>query len=171
VERLKKEMANSKGRHTMNDVYLPQDNHDHMVKKLERGGNVMCIKCHQQGHKSFQCMHVVKEDIKMDGKKINPIIKAFIMYTKSKKNNKCKNNHYILKKVYNYKVLANYLAPIRQRTHGSLWLCHMPCSFFWNLSLFENRKKVLNLHKFIIHTIFEKYDSYTKKFLKTNSIQ
>lgn len=40
--------------------------------------------CHQQCSKSFKCKQVKKES-KIDGKKVNPIIKATILYTNPNK--------------------------------------------------------------------------------------
>ena len=57
VEKLKKDLASIKGK---GHVQPPQDNRDTMVKKLAEGSTVTCFKCHQEGHKSFQCKEVKK---------------------------------------------------------------------------------------------------------------
>jgi hypothetical protein len=42
-------------------VQPPQDSHDPMVKKLEKGAIVTCYKCHGEGHKFYKCLQFVKK--------------------------------------------------------------------------------------------------------------
>jgi hypothetical protein len=69
-----------------------QDNHDPMVKKLEKGATVTCYKCHGEGHKFYKCPQFVKKMDKGAKKKLNPTIKSSLIYTKPNRKNKTKSN-------------------------------------------------------------------------------
>jgi hypothetical protein len=69
-----------------------------MVKKLEKGATVTCYKCHGEGHEFYKCPQFVKKIDKGAKKKLNPIIKSSLIYTKP--NRKKKTNG----KVVAYKV-------------------------------------------------------------------
>ena len=47
-----KDLARLKGKGIESNVQPSQDNHEDMVKKLEKGSTVTCSKCHHKGHKS-----------------------------------------------------------------------------------------------------------------------
>ena len=51
VERLMKDLARLKGKRIESNVQPSQDNHEDIVKKLEKGSTVTCSKCHHKGHK------------------------------------------------------------------------------------------------------------------------
>jgi hypothetical protein len=42
-------------------VQPSQDNHDPMVKNLEKGATVTCYKCHVEGHKFYKCPRFFKK--------------------------------------------------------------------------------------------------------------
>jgi hypothetical protein len=84
-----------------------QDNHDPMVKKLEKGATVTCYKCHGEGHKFYKCPQFVNKMYKGTKKKLNPTIKSSLIYTKPNRKNKTKSNTYIIKKKANGKVVAH----------------------------------------------------------------
>ncbi|CAN6221450.1 unnamed protein product [Urochloa humidicola] len=108
VEMLMRQLAYLKGKsteETKSKVQPPQDNRDHMVNKLEKGATVTCFKCHQEGHKSYQCPQVKK--VHKDEKKKNLTIKSSLIYTKPNRKNKIKSNPYIIKKNINGKVVAH----------------------------------------------------------------
>ena len=44
-----------KGKDIESNIQPSQDNREDMVKKLEKGSNVTCSKCHKEGHKSNKC--------------------------------------------------------------------------------------------------------------------
>jgi ribosomal protein L29 len=49
VERLKRDLIQLKGKC---NTQPSQDNHEYMVKELEKGSTEACMKRHQEGHKS-----------------------------------------------------------------------------------------------------------------------
>ena len=51
IQRLVKDLARLKGKSIESNVQPSQDNHEDMVKKLEKGSTVTCSKCHKEGHK------------------------------------------------------------------------------------------------------------------------
>jgi hypothetical protein len=107
-------------------VQPSQDNHDSMVKKLEKGAIVTCYKCHEEGHKSYKCPQFVKKMDKGE-KKFNPTIKSSLIYTKPNRKKKTKSKTYVIKKKANGKVIAHKVAkmktergwnqPIWERSH------------------------------------------------------
>ncbi|RLM78895.1 putative Ruda gag-pol polyprotein [Panicum miliaceum] len=80
VERLVKDLTRLKGKSI---VQTSQDNREDMVKKLENGAIVTCFKCHQEGHKSYQCTQLKKMVPDEKNKKIFTI-KSSLIYIKSK---------------------------------------------------------------------------------------
>jgi hypothetical protein len=92
-------------------VQPSQDNRDPMVKKLEKGADVICYKCHGEGHKFYKCPQFVKKMDKGAMKKLNPTIKSSLIYTKPSKN-KTKSNTYVIKKKANGKVVAQKVGKI-----------------------------------------------------------
>jgi hypothetical protein len=62
-----------------NKVHPSQDNHDPMVKKLEKGATVTCYKCHEEGHKFYKCPQFVKKMDKGAKKKLRPTIKSSLI--------------------------------------------------------------------------------------------
>ena len=52
VQKLMKDLARLKEKGIENNVQSSQDNHEDMVKKLEKGSTVTCSKCHKRCHKS-----------------------------------------------------------------------------------------------------------------------
>nr|XP_034599216.1 uncharacterized protein DDB_G0286299-like [Setaria viridis] len=87
------------------NVQPSQNNRDHMVKKLEKGATVTCFKCHEEGHKSYQCPQV---------KKMNFTIKSSLIYTKPNHNNKAKSNTYVIKKKTSGKVIAHKVGKMKK---------------------------------------------------------
>jgi hypothetical protein len=79
-------------------VQPSQDNRDPMVKKLEKGATVTCDK----GAK----------------KKLNPIIKSSLIYTKPNHKNKTKSNTYVIKKKANGKVVAHKVGKMKGECRG-----------------------------------------------------
>jgi hypothetical protein len=67
---------------------------------------VTCYKCHGEGHKFYKCPQFVKKMDKGEKKKLKPIIKSFLIYTKPNCKNKTKSNNYVIKKKANGKVVA-----------------------------------------------------------------
>jgi predicted nuclease with TOPRIM domain len=57
-------------------VQPSQDNHDPMVKKLEKGATVTCYKCHGEGHKFYKCPQFLKKMDKDAKKKLKPTTKS-----------------------------------------------------------------------------------------------
>ena len=55
VERLMKNLYRLKGKGIERNVQPSQDNREDMVKKLEKGSTVTCLKCHKECHKSNKC--------------------------------------------------------------------------------------------------------------------
>jgi hypothetical protein len=88
-------------------VQPSQDNHDPMVKKLDKGATVTCCKCHGEGHKFYKCPQFVKKMDKGAKKELNPTIKSSLIYTKTNRKNKTKRNTYVIKKKANGKVVAH----------------------------------------------------------------
>jgi hypothetical protein len=111
-----KALASLKGKTTSMESYVqpPQDNCDHMVKKLEKGETVTCFKCYGEGHKSYQCPQVKRKAMINKNKKVdkeeknkkNTTIKHSLFYTKPNSKNKVKRTSYIIKKKTNGKVVA-----------------------------------------------------------------
>ena len=61
VQRLMKDLARLKGKGIESNVQPSQDNHEDMVKKLEKGSIVTCSKCHHKSHKSNKCSQPKKK--------------------------------------------------------------------------------------------------------------
>jgi hypothetical protein len=93
-----------------------QDNRDPMVKKLEKGAIVTCYKCHGEGHKFYKCPQFVKKMDKGEKKKLNPTIKSSLIYTKPNRNNKTKNNTYVIKKIDNDKVVPHKVGKLKEES-------------------------------------------------------
>jgi hypothetical protein len=85
-----------------------------MVKKLEKGATVTCYKCHGEGHEFYKCPQFVKKIDKGAKKKLNPIIKSSLIYTKPNRKNKTKSNTYIIKKKTNGKVVAYKVGKMKE---------------------------------------------------------
>jgi hypothetical protein len=85
-----------------------------MVKKLEKGATVTCYKCHGEGHKFYKCPQFVKKMDKGEKKKLKPIIKSSLIYTKPNRKNKTKSNTYIIKKKANGKVVAHKVGKMKE---------------------------------------------------------
>jgi hypothetical protein len=88
-------------------VQPSQDNRDPMVKKLEKGATVTSYKFHGEGNKFYKCPQFVKKIDKGAKKKLKPIIKSSLIYTKPNRKNKTKSNTYIMKKKANGKVVVS----------------------------------------------------------------
>jgi hypothetical protein len=88
-------------------VQPSQDNRDPMVKKLEKGANVTCYKCHVEGHKFYKCHQFFKKMDNGEKKKLKPTIKSSLIYTKPNCKNKTKRYTYVIKKKANGKVIAH----------------------------------------------------------------
>jgi hypothetical protein len=95
-------------------VQPSQDNHDPMVKKLEKGATVTCYKCHGEGHKFYKCPQFVKKMDKGEKKKLNPTIKSSLIYTKPNRKNKTKSNTYVIKKKAHGKVVAHKVGKMKE---------------------------------------------------------
>jgi hypothetical protein len=94
-------------------VQPSQDNHDPMVKKLEKGATVTCYKCHGEGHKFYKCPQFVKKMDKGKKKKLKPTIKSSLIYTKPNRKNKAKSNTYVIKKKANGKIVAHKVGKMK----------------------------------------------------------
>jgi hypothetical protein len=95
-------------------VQPSHDNHDPMVKKLEKGAIVTCYKCHGEGHKFHKCPQFVKKMDKGENKKLNPTIKSSLIYTKPNRKNKTKSNTYVIERKANGKVVAHKVGKMKK---------------------------------------------------------
>ena len=102
-------------------VQLPQYNLAFMMKKLAEGSTVTYFKCHQEGHKFFQCKQVKKET-KEKKKMTNFSNKTSSIYTKLNYKNKIKSNHYKLKKKKNSKVITHIVGKKDRRWNQPIWV-------------------------------------------------
>jgi hypothetical protein len=95
-------------------VQPSQGNRDPMVKKLEKGATVTCYKCNGEGHKFYKCPKFVKKMDKGEKKKLKPIIKISLIYTKPNRKNRTKSNTYVIKKKANVKVVAHKVGKMKE---------------------------------------------------------
>jgi hypothetical protein len=135
VEKLRKDLVRLKGKAIEVHVKPPQDNLQESVKKLEKGSNVTCFICHQEGHKSYQCKvdkgkpkNLSKNNKKNGTKKAkeeikkSPQIKASMMYTKPSHKKKQQANPYVLEKKKNGKVVAHKQGGKHHGWNRSIWV-------------------------------------------------
>ena len=101
-----KDLYRLKGKNIESNVQPSQDNHEDMVKKLEKGSTVTCSKCHKEGHKSNKCPQLRKK-LSDEMNKKNLTIKSSLIYTKPNRRNKGKSTSYVIKKKTNGKVVAH----------------------------------------------------------------
>ena len=97
VERLMKNLTRLKGKGIESNVQSSQDNHEDMVKKLEKWSTVTCSKCHQKGHKSNKCPQS-KKNLSDEKNKKKLTIKSSLIYTKPNLRNKSNSTFYVIKK-------------------------------------------------------------------------
>jgi hypothetical protein len=95
---------------------------------VERRSTVTCFKCHQEGHKSYQCPQL-KKMVKDEKNKKNFTIKSSLIYTKPIRRNKNKSTSYVIKKKSNGKVVAHKV--------GKDWS--------WNRSIWVPKEVITNL--------------------------
>jgi hypothetical protein len=112
-------------------VQPSQDNHDPMVKKLEKGATLTFYKCHGEGHKFYKCPQFFKKMDKGEKKKLNPTIKSSLIYAKPNHKNKTKSNTYIIKKKANGKVVAHTVGKMKERG--------------WNQSIWVPKEVIINM--------------------------
>jgi cobalamin biosynthesis Co2+ chelatase CbiK len=118
VERLMKDLARLKGKSI---VQPSQDNREDMVKKVEKGATVTCFKCHQEGHKSYQCTQP-KKMVPNEKNKKSFIIKSSLIYTKPNRKIKSKSTSYAIKKKGNGKVVAHKVGKKDWSWNCSIWV-------------------------------------------------
>ena len=92
-----------KGKDIESNVQLSQDNHEDIVKKLEKGSTMTCSKCHKEGHKSNKCPQPRKK-LPDEKNKKKLTIKSSLIYTKPNRRNKSNSISYVIKKKTNGKV-------------------------------------------------------------------
>jgi hypothetical protein len=92
-----------------------QDNHDPMVKKLDKGATVTCYKYHGEGHKFYKCPQFVKKMDKGAKKKLYHTTKSSLIYNKPNRKNMTKSNIYVIKKKANGKVVAHKVGKMEER--------------------------------------------------------
>jgi hypothetical protein len=102
-------------------VQPSQDNHENMVKKLEKGATVTCFKCHQEGHKSYKYPQP-KKMVPDEKNKKSFTIKSSLIYTKPNQRNKSKSTSYVIKKKSNGKVVAHKVGKKDRRLNRSIWV-------------------------------------------------
>jgi hypothetical protein len=90
-----------------------------MVKKLENGATVTCFKCHQEGHKSYECPQPKKMVLDEKNKK-SFTIKSSLIYTKP--NWKSKSTSYVIKKKSNGKVVSHKVGKKDWSWNRSIWV-------------------------------------------------
>ena len=56
-----KDLARLKEKSIESNVQSSEDNREDMVKKLEKGSTVTCLKCHKESHKSNKCLQPRKK--------------------------------------------------------------------------------------------------------------
>ena len=98
-----KDLARLKGKSI---VQPSQDNHEDMVKKLEKGSTVTCSKCHHKGHKSNKYSQP-KKKLSDEKNKKKLTIKSSLIYTKPNRRNKSNITSYVIKKKTNGKVVGH----------------------------------------------------------------
>jgi hypothetical protein len=118
VERLMRDLARLKGKSI---VQPSQDNHENMVKKLEKGATVTCFKCHQEGHKSYKCPQP-KKMVPDEKNKKSFTIKSSLIYTKPNQKNKSKSTSIVIKKKSNGKVVADKVGKKEWSWNRSTWV-------------------------------------------------
>ena len=104
-----KDLYRLKGKSIESNVQPSQDNHEDMVKKLEKGSTVTCSKCHKEGHKS-----------KKNKKKLT--IKSSLIYTKPNSRNKSNSTTYMIKKKTNGNVVAHKVGKKDWSWNRSIWV-------------------------------------------------
>ena len=92
-----KDLARLKSKSIESNVQPSQDNHEGMVKKLEKGSTVTCSECHKEGHKSNKCPQPRKK-LPDEKNKKKLTIKSSLIYTKPNRRNKSNSISYIIKK-------------------------------------------------------------------------
>ena len=100
------DLARLKGKGIESNVQSFQDNHEDMVKKLEKGSTVTCSKYHHKGHKSNKCSQPRKK-LSDEKNKKKLTIKISLIYTKPNRRNKSNRTSYVIKKKTNGKVVAH----------------------------------------------------------------
>jgi hypothetical protein len=113
-----KDFARLKGKRI---VQPSQDNHEDMVKKLEKGSTMTCFKCHQEGHKSNKCSQQ-KKKLPDEKNKKKITIKSSLIYTKPNRKNKSKSTTYMIKKKDNGKVVAHKVGKKDWSWNRSIWV-------------------------------------------------
>ena len=121
VKKLMKDLYRLKGKGVESNVQPSQDNHEDMVKKLEKGSTVTCFKCHQEGHKSNKCSKT-KEKLLDEKNKKKITIKSSLIYTKPNRRNKSNSTSYVIKKKTNGKVVAHKVGKKERSWNRSIWV-------------------------------------------------
>jgi hypothetical protein len=116
-----KNLARLKGKSIKSNVQPSQDNHEDMVKKLEKGSTITCFKCHKKGHKSNKCSQPKKKFPDEENKK-KLTIKSSLIYTKPNQRNKSNSTSYVIKKKTNGKVVTHKVGKKERSWNRSIWV-------------------------------------------------
>ena len=116
-----KDLYRLKGKGIENNVQPSQDNHEDMVKKLEKESTVTCSKCHHKGHKSNKCSQPNKK-LSDEKNKKKLTIKSSLIYTKPNQRNKSHSTSYVIKKKTNGKVVAHKVGKQGRSWNHSIWV-------------------------------------------------
>ena len=115
-----KDLARLKGKGIESNVQPSQDNHDNMVKKLEKRSTVTCSRCHKRGHKSNKCPQPRKK-LPDEKNKKKLTIKSSLIYTKPNRRNKSNSTSYVFKKT-NGKVVTHKVGKKEKSWNHSIWV-------------------------------------------------
>ena len=116
-----KDLYRLKGKGIESNVQPSQDNHEDMVKKLEKGSIVTCSKCHHKSHKSNKCSQPKKKLLDEKNKK-KLTIKSSLFYTKPNRRNKSNSTTYVIKKKTNGKVVAHKVGKQEKSWNRPIWV-------------------------------------------------
>jgi hypothetical protein len=121
VERLLKDLYRLKGKDMESNVQPSQDNHENMVKKLEKGSIVTCSKCHKEGYKSNKCPQP-RKNLSDEKNKKKLTIKSSLIYTKPNRRNKSNSTSYVIKKKTNGKLVAHKVGKQEGSWNSPIWV-------------------------------------------------
>ena len=116
-----KDLYRLKDKGIESNVQPSQDNHEDMVKKLEKGSTVTCSKCHKKGHKSNKCPQPRKK-LSDEKNKKKLTIKSSLIYTKPNRRNKRNSTSYVIKKKTNGKVVAHKVGKQESSWNRPIWV-------------------------------------------------
>ena len=114
-----KDLAKLKGKDIESNVQPSQDNREDMVKKLEKGSSVTCLKCHHKDHKFNKCSQPRKK-LSDEKNKKKFTIKSSLIYTKPNRRNKSNSTSYVIKKKTNGKVVAHKIGKKERNWNRSI---------------------------------------------------